>query len=1078
MHFSVNDIKEMAPGATFDRGLQYYHQRRATIKQSYPGQSRFIAHVKGSGRNTYRVELSVENGILIGDCSCPIATDCKHSVAAALQWLQENKAGTSPVRSGSSTSSSPTTITNPKQERSALESWLTALPTALAKPEDSLIPGRHYLLYELVIINAVVHVVFKKAYLKKDGNWSQITHYTPDYYSLRWDMPRHLQPLDLTILQLLPRISGYTACELSGEATRLALEHMLDSNRLLLAGQAVTRGRPETVQWHWGQTASHYELQAFIAGRNQWLMIETVPPCYLDIESAAIGELITPLSALQLAHLRRMPPVPVDKISDVALQLRQVFKPEQLAVPVEVPEFIEVNQPVPCLTLVLAQVFPDARLPAALLHFQYGAEYGAEYAAESCAPAYVTGAKTRYEPRLIDGKHYQIHRDFQQESAYQDHLQGLGLLLFNAVAEHRYAWSPELGSPDDLVPFWQHFIDTQIPELQRAGWQIRTADDFSLNVTSTAFDFAIQDEPNHWFELALTLPLSEGRQLNTATIVEMWLSRGTPEKMLVVVDGEWVQVDTKALNTIRDLITELYSRKQLNKPIRLAAFQVAQLQDLPNLDDRAAPLTRALLTQLQDFSGIEALAVSPKLQAELRPYQQDGLNWLAFLWRYSLGGILADDMGLGKTLQALAFLQHLKDSGALTQPALIVAPTSLTGNWMHETARFTPDLKITLIHGPERAAAFKEIKHSDVVLTTYPLLLRDSKQYEKHTFSVLILDEAQVIKNPANKVTQLVHKVNSKMRLCLTGTPLENHLGELWSLMDFVLPGLLGGRKSFQEQFRNPIEKSGNLDRQTALARRVAPFMLRRTKSQVVKELPAKTEIVQYVELQGKQRALYESIRVSMEKRIRDLVASQGMQRSHIQFLDALLKLRQACIDPRLVKLEKAANIREHAKLEWLTATLPQLLEEGRSMLIFSQFTEVLALIEEELKILEIGYAKLTGQTRKRQEAIDLFQSGEVRVFLISLKAGGSGLNLTAADVVIHMDPWWNPAVENQATDRAHRIGQDKPVFVYKLVASDTVEERIQLMQQQKQALADNLFNEAGSIGQPVDKETLLSLLQ
>ncbi|MES3008235.1 MAG: DEAD/DEAH box helicase [Pseudomonadota bacterium] len=1059
MHFTINDIKEMAPGTTFDRGLQYYHQRRATIRQNYPEQSRFIASVMGSGRNTYRVELSAENGILIGDCSCPIGGDCKHAVAAALQWLQENKAGTSTVQ----------TSTAIKQKPSALESWLTELPTALARPEDSLIPGQHYLLYELMIVKTQVHVAFKKAYLKKDGKWSQITHYTPDYYSLRWDTPRHLQPLDLTILQLLPRVSGYTTCELSGEATRLALGHMLESKRLLFAERTVHKAAPENVQWQWKKTTSDYALHACIKGRNQWLMIETIPPCYLDIDSAEIGDLITPLAPQQFTHLRKMPPVPVDKIFDVALTLRQIFKADQLSVPVEVPEIIHVTEPIPCLTLVAAQVYPDATLPAVLLHY--------EYADEVCPPTYVTGKEPTYEPRQIDGKHLLIVRDFHREAQHIEQIHALGLYLFDTLGGHAHAWAPEPSTPEKLIPFWEHFIDTHIPELEKLGWKVNAADDFSLTVTGTAFDFSIQDEPNHWFELALTLPLNDGSNLNTADVVEMWLNRGAPAEMMVVVDNQWLRVDTSPLGTIRDLLTELYSRKQLNKPIRLAAFQVAQLQDLPNLDDRAAPLTKGLLTQLQDFTGIEAIAVSPKLQAELRPYQQDGLNWLAFLRRYSLGGILADDMGLGKTLQALAFLQHLKDSGALTQPALIVAPTSLTGNWMHETARFTPDLKITLIHGPDRAATFKEIKRSDVVLTTYPLLLRDSKQYEKHTFSVMILDEAQVIKNPANKVTQLVHKVNSQMRLCLTGTPLENHLGELWSLMDFVLPGLLGGRKTFQEQFRSPIEKNGNLDRQTALARRVAPFMLRRTKSQVVKELPAKTEIVQYVELQGKQRALYESIRVSMEKRIRDLVASQGMQRSHIQFLDALLKLRQACIDPRLVKLEKAANIREHAKLEWLTETLPQLLEEGRSILIFSQFTEVLALIEEELKILNIGYAKLTGQTRKRQEAIDLFQGGTVRVFLISLKAGGSGLNLTAADVVIHMDPWWNPAVENQATDRAHRIGQDKPVFVYKLVASDTVEERIQQMQQQKQALADNLFNEAGAVGQPTDKETLLSLL-
>lgn len=1067
MQFTINDIKEMAPGASFNRGLQYYQQGRARITQDIPERSRFIASVSGSAGNTYRVELSLDHGMLIGDCSCPIGSDCKHAVAAAMQWLQEHRAGTLPT--AVATVPTVATVARKKPEPSALESWLAELPATRNQADDKLIPGQHYLLYELTVVRAQVQLVLKKAYLKKDGKWSQHSNYTPDYYSLRWNQPRHLLPVDITILQLLPRVSGYAGCELNGEATALALTHMLASGRLQCGGRTVTQGEPESVQWHWDKTDRHFALQARIEGRSQWLTIETTPPFYLDTEAAQIGELRTPLAAPQFAHLRKMPPVPVDKIFDVALKLRRAFTADQLSVPVEVPEIIHVNQPVPCLTLVSAQVYPDATLPAVLLHY--------EYADEVCAPVYESGKVPTYEPRQSDGKQLLIVRDFHKEAQYIGQIHDLGLYLFDDLGEHAHAWAPEPAAPEQLIAFWQHFIDTRIPELESHGWKVRTADDFSLHVTSASFSVALQDEPNHWFELALTLPLSDGRQLNTADVVEMWLNRGAPAEMLVAVDDEWLRVDTSPLATIRDLLTELYARKQLNRPIRLAAFQAAQLQDIPNLDDRAAPLTRALMEQLQDFSGIEVLAVSPKLNAELRPYQHEGLNWLAFLRRYSFGGILADDMGLGKTLQALAFLQHLKDAGELTQPALIIAPTSLTGNWMHESARFAPELKVTLIHGPDRAAAFKDIKHSDVVLTTYPLLLRDSKQYEKHTFSVLILDEAQVIKNPANKVTQLVHKMNSRMRLCLTGTPLENHLGELWSLMDFVLPGLLGGRKTFQQLFRNPIEKSGDRDRQQALARRVAPFMLRRTKGQVARELPAKTEIVQYVELQGKQRALYESIRVSMEKRIRDLVASQGMQRSHIQFLDALLKLRQACIDPRLVKLEKAANIREHAKLEWLTETLPQLLEEGRSILIFSQFTEVLALIEEELKILNIGYAKLTGQTRKRQEAIDLFQSGAVHVFLISLKAGGSGLNLTAADVVIHMDPWWNPAVENQATDRAHRIGQDKPVFVYKLVASDTVEERIQLMQQQKQALADDLFNEAGSVGQPADKETLLSLL-
>ena len=1052
---------EMAPGATYDRGLQYFHGRRARITDSLPAQARFYADVEGSGRNVYRVRVSLDT-VLMGDCSCPVGIDCKHAVAAALQWLQEYASQNADAHAASAHDGA-------EQKNSTLERWLADLPAAMTQQTDSLHSGRRYLLYELIIVNQQVRLTLKKAYLKKNGQWSQVKLYSPDYYSLHWNHPSYLQPVDITILQLLPSMSAYTTCALSGEAAYLAIEHMLDSKRLILSGMPVTRGSAEKTQWHWQQQDDLYQLQARIDERGQWLPIPSVPATYLDITRAEIGELVTPLDMQHFAYLRSMPPVPVDKIQDVGLRLRQVFSAEQLNMPVKLPDIIQVSQPVPCLTLVAAQVYPDAGLPALLLHY--------EYAGESFAPVYLSAADTFYEPRLIDGTYYRISRDISLEDEYEDHIVSLGLYLHDELAGHQYAWAPEPASPATLVSFWEHFLAHRIPELEQQGWQISRDDEIKLNVIGTAFDFALHDESNHWFELALTLPLSGERQLDTTAVVEMWLNQGAPEELVVAIEGEWVRIDTKALGTIRDLVTEMFNRKQLNKPIRLAAFQVAQLQDIPDLDYRDAPLTRKLLQQLQDFNGIEPVTVSPRLQATLRPYQQEGLNWLVFLHRYSLGGILADDMGLGKTLQTLALIQHLKDTGALLAPALIVAPTSLTGNWMHEAARFAPDLNVTLIHGPDRAGAFKRIKHSDLVITTYPLLPRDNKRYQKHKFSLLILDEAQAIKNPATKISQFVRTLNGQMRLCLTGTPLENHLGELWSLMDFALPGLLAGRKQFQQQFRNPIEKDADVERQHELARRVAPFMLRRSKSKVAKELPAKTEIIQYVELQGKQRALYESIRVSMEKRIRDLVASQGMQRSHIQFLDALLKLRQACIDPRLVKLDKAADIREHAKLDWLNENLPQLLEEGRNILIFSQFTGVLALIEADLTAQNIAYSKLTGQTRKRQQAIDLFQNGDVRVFLISLKAGGSGLNLTAADVVIHMDPWWNPAVENQATDRAHRIGQDKPVFVYKLVAADTVEERIQQMQQQKQALADNLFNETGAAGQPMDKDALLSLL-
>ncbi|TRZ64576.1 MAG: DEAD/DEAH box helicase, partial [Rhodocyclaceae bacterium] len=327
------------------------------------------------------------------------------------------------------------------------------------------------------------------------------------------------------------------------------------------------------------------------------------------------------------------------------------------------------------------------------------------------------------------------------------------------------------------------------------------------------------------------------------------------------------------------------------------------------------------------------------------------------------------------------------------------------------------------------------------------------------------LDEAQFVKNPKAQSHRVARQLKARHRLSLTGTPLENHLGELWAQYHFLLPGLLGDVRRFATTFRTPIEKQGDNQRRQQLAERVKPFLLRRTKEQVLTELPPKTEIIRWVELAGSQRDLYESLRLAFDKKLRQVLAARGVAQSQIMILDALLKLRQACCDPRLVKLGAAHAARQHgsAKLELLLEMLTELLAEGRHVLLFSQFTSMLALIEEEFSRRGIGYLKLTGQTKDRETPIRRFQAGEVPLFLISLKAGGTGLNLTAADTVIHYDPWWNPAVEEQATARTHRIGQDKSVFVYKLLTQGTVEEKILALQDRKRGLSDDLLAGVGT---------------
>lgn len=485
---------------------------------------------------------------------------------------------------------------------------------------------------------------------------------------------------------------------------------------------------------------------------------------------------------------------------------------------------------------------------------------------------------------------------------------------------------------------------------------------------------------------------------------------------------------------------------------------------------------QALAKKIADFKSIVKVEAPKGLSASLRPYQQEGLDWMQFLREYELAGILADDMGLGKTIQALAQLLVEKESGRMTKPSLIIAPTSLMYNWEQECHRFAPDLKVLILHGASRKANFKNLAEYDIILTTYPLILRDKSHLLEHTFHYLILDEAQYIKNSRSLSAQVLIQINATHRLCLTGTPIENHLGELWSLFHFLMPGLLGESKSFSRRYRTPIEQGDN-ERKTILSRRIAPFILRRTKNEVIKELPPKIETISYVELAQDQRDLYETIRIAMAEKVRGEVAKLGLARSHIVILDALLKLRQVCCDPRLLNLpQKKKDTLSSAKMQYLCDILPEMVEEGRRILIFSSFTKMLDLIENVVSELQLGYVRLTGETKDRKTPIQRFQNLEVPIFLISLKAGGTGLNLTAADTVIHVDPWWNPAAENQATDRAYRIGQGKTVFVYKIVTKGTIEEKILEMQARKKALAESIFSEETTGKSKLTEDDLQSL--
>ncbi|HEY8607890.1 MAG TPA: DEAD/DEAH box helicase [Noviherbaspirillum sp.] len=491
---------------------------------------------------------------------------------------------------------------------------------------------------------------------------------------------------------------------------------------------------------------------------------------------------------------------------------------------------------------------------------------------------------------------------------------------------------------------------------------------------------------------------------------------------------------------------------------------------------------RQLARRLADAGTPPAVAAPEGLGITLRPYQLHGVAWLQYLRAQHLGGILADDMGLGKTAQALAHLLVEKQAGRLDRPALVVLPSSLVFNWEAEARRIAPSLRVLALQGAGRAADYRLMAGHDLVLTTYALLWRDIEVLRAQPFHLLILDEAQSVKNPAGRTARAVRRLDARHRLCLTGTPLENNLGELWAQFDFLMPGFLGDARTFKRVWRTPIEVNGQSQRARLLAQRIRPFVLRRRKDEVAAELPPRTEVIKWVQLEGEQRERYESVRVAADEEIRRILRHKGFDGALISILDALLKLRQVCCDPRLLKTAAPPPDAGSAKMALLRHMLPALMAEGRRILVFSQFTGMLALIESELRMLDMPFLSFTGDTpvAARAGVVQAFQGGTVPLMLVSLKAGGVGLNLTAADTVVHVDPWWNPAVEEQATARAHRIGQDRPVFVYKLLVEGSIEERILALQARKSALAEGVLgSDAGMAAKfgPEDLQLLLAPL-
>ncbi len=1079
MNLSSKDLLPFFKSAYIQRGRAYFEQNMV-IEAEYHKAGRYItASVRGSTKSIYksRIQLShkgrnVTN--ILGDCSCPVGVNCKHIAAALLYYIDKN----------------------PPQQNDMFglpsDKWLYQLKSVQLS-SDSRPVSNELILYLLEMFPGEngnqLCVKTVRTRLLKNGSYADAVPYVANAASKARFM-REDDHYAMLLLESIKSVDENNYPLLQGESGSKTLKVLIDTGRchwfneeypVIKAAEKIK----SSLSWKLQNDAS--QIICADALDEEFVLLPVIPPRYINLVTGDCGELETDLPDQLSSLLVASPSVYPQDIDKFSHFLKESFSDEDL--PALANPQIHQNydvQPVPTLKLLTEQLetpyYIEDQEPSVFAEFYF------DYGGYKIHPI---DDHDKFTCRTENGFDV-IHRNLEFEENALNRLSSMGLYGDGFFVDYEEVLRLEA---ERGINTWLDFMLTHRFKLERDGWNIKITENFAYQIDEADEWYAdVRQDSNEWFKLELGVDI-DGENINLLPFLVNYLgtlraSQGiTGLKELaddhpLLLDqgnGRILHIPLGKVRHILDTLIELYDPEVLDSEgkLELSRYQSSQLLALDNSHTRltwaGGEAVRKFGERLQNFKGIETVIPPASLKTELRDYQKEGLSWLQFLREYDLGGILADDMGLGKTVQALAHLLIEKESQRADRPSLVVAPTSLMVNWKREAARFAPSLKVLVLQGSERKSKFHQINDFDLILTTYPLLSRDTDVLVQHDWHSIILDEAQHIKNPKSIAAQTARKLNSRFRLCLTGTPMENHLGELWSQFHFLMPGLLSDEKRFRRIFRSPIEKNQDAERSAQLRKRIAPFMLRRNKSEVATELPPKTEILSEVELEGAQRDLYETIRVSMHDKVKQAIRSTGIARSQIIILDALLKLRQVCCHPQLLSLPSAKKVKHSAKLSQLMEMLPEMVEEGRRILLFSQFTSMLAIIEQEITKQKIPYVKLTGQTRDRETPIDSFQSGQVPVFLISLKAGGSGLNLTAADTVIHYDPWWNPAAENQATDRAHRIGQDKPVFVYKMITVGTVEEKIVEMQSRKQALADSLFSE-GKQGSAISAEDLQSL--
>ena len=1100
---TVDRIRRAIGEPSFSRGRDYFDRGRV---QSVHFETPFhvLGLVSGSRARAYAVSAKFgpdeDDFLLEGICSCPVGRNCKH-LAAVMLAAEEMTAERAGSPGGASHGEVPHDV----------HRWLALWPKKRAAVEAVRAPGppspgQDHLFY-VIHLDPVLGMCITpyRAYLKKDGTIG--TNFREFERHSTWTR-RNLTLQDAALVGKLDLFadSGFDPRYEwpEGDVLIELIQEIVETGRALahdIHGIALSWSLPRTVEFVW--EAGRSGEQRLVARDGHGAALELLPfptPIFIDTETGETGVAETALLPDLVSWFAAAPVVPHGAINAVEAELLRIGP----------------QAPVPRMHRIeeRADVWPEAVLTlygcehrlSRHRHVPYWENRGeARSVVYPCARLEIAydGVATRFRVGesgdiRVPGENglAVIRRDHGGEEAFREALvrtagrhggRHPSKVRFDlpppqSVRDADIVFAPVTELEDEAAGDGIAFVSRMVPLLRAEGWRVEIDESWPFRVYDgpVAFSTSLEATGSDWFSLRLsmeangrsfaiapivlqlveTLPVDELGQLEDGFDVERHLAGRMFHARLE--DGMYLAIDGARIARFAEAFLEAQGLLGFHRAEAGRLFELAEA-----LEGCGAPWkgSRELLdlgARLRALAEGLDLPAPAALRGGLRPYQRVGYGWLRSLSDTGFGGVLADDMGLGKTVQTLALLAHRHLEEKTDRPSLLVVPTSLVGNWRREAARFVPGLRLLVLHGPGRLRRFGDIPKHHLVVTTYPLVNRDYDTLFRHDYDTAVLDEAQTVKNPAAGVSKRIRGIRARHRLALTGTPVENNLEELWALYDWLIPGLLGNRKAFKSGYRTPIENEGDLTKQRLLSRRIKPFVMRRTKDEVAAELPEKTVIDEIVPLEGGQAALYESIRTAMDARIREAIAARGFNASRIAILDALLKLRQVCCDPQLVKLDAARKVTESAKRGRLLALLEELVAEGRRVLIFSQFVEMLRLVEADVAARGWHYAMLHGSTQDRDAQIASFQSGDLPLFLISLKAGGTGLNLTAADTVIICDPWWNPAVERQAMDRAHRIGQDKPVFVHRLIAEHTVETAIQKMQLRKQALADALFEGTG----------------